>query len=211
MNHLPKWLENAEAIGVSPEMIAELQAKTEAAEAALAAQQQARRAAEGKTQDFIDALAAMSTIGSGVIHQIRARAATTGPQVYTLALLSPPEKGAPMAPPGKPERFVAELQSIGWLQLRWTCKNPRGSAGTVYQLHRSVDGGPMTYVGVTGEKKFIDQTVPKGASALLYQVQGLRSTQLGALNTFPVTLNVFGKQPAMMMWTPGKRKLYLAA
>jgi hypothetical protein len=210
LTHLPKWIENAEALGLSAEILVELQAKVDETCTKRNAQYANEQAARSATQEADSADEAMSNLGAAVIQQIRARARTAGPSIYSLGSISPPKDASPIAPPGKPDKLKAQLMG-GWLELRWTCKNPRGSTGTLYHLHRSVDGGPKAFIGLSGEKKFVDQTVPKGASFLEYEIRAIRSTQVGLSALFPVTLSGKGKIPGMMLPGPRKRKTYLAA
>lgn len=208
--HVPKWAENAEALGLSAETIAELQAKTEAANALANTQREVQSLLAAKTAALNNALDKLSNLGAAAIQTIRARAKNAGPEVYLLGWLSQPEKGSPVAPPGKPEGLRLELMD-GWLSLRWTCANPRGSSGTMYYLHRSLDGGAMAFLGISGAKTFVDQTVPAGTTTIVYRIQSFRSTKLGTSSDFPVTLTGLGKQPGMSPPGRAKRKTMLAA
>jgi hypothetical protein len=205
-----KWIENAEALGVSPELVAELAAKTAAARDAFKAQQRARDIARGKTAAMNNAIRTMANLGAATMQQIRTHALTAGPGVLSLALLLPPEKGSPMPPPGKPDNLKVDLMG-GWLALSWTCDNPPGSVGTMYQLQRRIDGGPMSFLGISGAKSFVDQTVPAGTTRIEYQIQSVRSTLLGGRNLFNVTLSGLGKVVGLGVPGPRKRKTMLAA
>ena len=102
-------------------------------------------------------------------------------------MLAKPAKPAPIGPPGTPYAFSAALQQIGWLTLRWKCRNPRGSTGTMYHVWRRTGfSGAFGFLGATGVRRFVDKTVPAGASAVMYQVQAIRSTTAGALATYHV-------------------------
>ena len=70
-----------------------------------------------------------------------------------------------------------------------------GAVGTTYHVERAVGNpdGPMAYVGTTGEKKFIDQTIPAGTSMIFYQVRGVRSTKVGPTATHFVKLGGGGR------------------
>jgi len=189
--HLPRWAENAEQLGLNPDDIATMTARTEAAQAALFAQMQAQRAAEAATLALREAMDAMATMGANMLLQIRATAARSGDAIYPLASIDPPAKGSPVAEPGTPSKFEFSLDSLGALQLTWQCKNPRGSVGTMYQVYREVDGsGEMVFLGTTGKKRFIDTTVPPGAKHIVYKVRAMRSTKLGQSATFNVNFGV---------------------
>ena len=57
------------------------------------------------------------------------------------------------------------------------------------EVLRSADdmpGSAMQYLGATGSKSFVDDTIPAGAKGLRYQVTALRSTRRGAPARFGV-------------------------
>jgi hypothetical protein len=78
------------------------------------------------------------------------------------------------------------------LELRWKCRHPRGAVGTVYEVHRRIGiNGELVFLGTTGEKRLVDQTIPS-VPQVLYQVRAVRSTAKGEWGTFNVNL---GTQP----------------
>lgn len=185
--HCAKWSENAVAMGSSPEIVALLAEQTEAARAAFNAQQQALSMAMVATQRFHDAVALMNKTGADIIKQVKAKAATQGDPVYGLAWLPVPAAGAPLPPPGKPDEFTVALRAGGALALAWTCKNPRGSSGTLYQVSRRIGtSGGFQVIGTTGRRQFVDETLPVTA-AVTYQIVALRSTTRGPVAQFPVS------------------------
>lgn len=191
-NHNPVWQSVAAGIGTTPGAVTALQTKTLAARNAYNAQQLLLDQAKAATQTFNDAVAAMTRAGSDIIKQVKAKAATDGNAVYTLALLPVPATPAPLPPPGTPTDFAAALNPDGSLTLRWKCANPAGSSGTIYQLARSVGDGPFAAVGGTGTKTFVDNTLPAGAATVTYQVQAVRSTAAGTAAQFLVRFGVSG-------------------
>jgi hypothetical protein len=186
--HVDRWLENAAAIGASAEEVAALAAEAQEARQALADQQQALQAARSATLRFNLALRRLSRRGGGIMNQIRARAQmSSDPGVYVLASVPAPARPTPLAAPGKPEAIAADLLANGVIELRWTCKNPRGSEGTLYQIVRQDrPDGPLIFLGWVGKKRFTDQTVPPGTASVLYQIQALRSKKKGPLATHRV-------------------------
>jgi len=182
-----KWAENAVAMGSSPERVALLAEQTEAARAAFTAQREALGKAQAATLVFHLAVAAMNKTGTDIIKQVKAKAAADGEAVYVLASLPAPAAGGPLPPPGTPDRFTADLRMDGSLALAWTCKNPRGSAGTLYQVARQVGSGAFEVIGTTGRRTFIDQTLPAAAS-VTYQVIAMRSTASGQPARYTVKL-----------------------
>ena len=151
----------------------------------------------------------MSTVGGAVLRRIRGTAGIAGTGVYTMASVAPPEKGSPIAPPGKPFGFTVELQEIGWLTLRWKCKNPRGATGTIYHVWRSTGTSQrFEYLGAVGERMFVDQKLPAGAATVVYKFQAMRSTTVGP--TAEQTVNLASDpsmHPAMLALNVKKARL----
>ena len=193
-SHLSPFAENALAIGTTPEAVADLSAKVAEAREARLAQRQAMSAARAATSRFNTAISAMNAAGASIIAQVRTQAQTTGNRdVYNLALLPPPASRSPIGEPGTPSAFEFELHGAGLLVIKWRCKNPKGSTGTMYQVYRRLSPtGEYTYLGATGSKSFLDSTIPPGASNLTYRIQAIRSTKVGTAATFNVT---FGRIP----------------
>jgi hypothetical protein len=129
-NRVAKWAQCAEEIGTTPEMVAQVQAAAEEAREALLARDRAASAARAASLRLRTAIAKLSRLGGGVVHQVHARAGREGSGVYAKASISPPKKRAPMAPPGQPSGFEVELTEVGALVLRWHCRNPRGAFST---------------------------------------------------------------------------------
>jgi hypothetical protein len=102
----------------------------------------------------------------------------------------------PTPAPGTPTDFTVGLLGDGSLELRWKCANPRGGAGVIYQLHRRVGnaGGATdwTFAGATGSRKFLDATLPAGASPVTYRVTAVRSTASGSPAEFVVNFGTAG-------------------
>ena len=138
--HLEQWAAEAGSIGLAPEDVADLAAKTDAARAALAVQQQAQAAAQSATLSLRIAMEAMASKGAAMILQIRAKANEAGNGVYPLASISPPNAPSPIGAPGTPHSFTFSLDQGGVLRLKWKCQNPRGSVGTMNQVRRQVGG-----------------------------------------------------------------------
>ena len=207
VTHLPPWAENAVAIGSSEEAIDDLQAKTDAAKAAILAQNQARDAARSATLAARMAVDAMAAASAAIILQVRSKAETAGVEVYVLASLPPPADPSPIAAPGKPDDFGVALQQNGTLMLRWKCRNPRGSAGTLYQVYRRLSAeGKFEYLGSTGKKKYLDASIPEGTSNVTYQIQAVRSTAVGVFGEFNVNFgtNASGTSTAMLIQSPAR-------
>jgi hypothetical protein len=189
---------HAQQIGTTTQAVAELRAAVEAARAAQLAQLQAQAAARSATLAFNEAVAAVAARGAAIIGQVRATARSIGSDaVYLLAQVPPVADRSPTPAPGEPTNFAFSLEGNGQLTLTWDCRNPRGSGGTVYQVYRRVGpDGPMEFLGVAGRRKrFIDVTIPAGATMLTYGVRAVRSTKAGRLVTHAVNFGTNGATP----------------
>jgi hypothetical protein len=208
--HLEPWAENATLIGTSPEQVAELAARIEAADQARREQGAAKQAAQAATLRLQMAVDAMDNLAQSIVQQVRAKASVTGGDtVYVAASISPPDKGSPLAEPGQPYGFAVELQQVGILTLTWKCKNPRGSAGTMYHVSRKIGDEPFKFIGSNGKKTFVDRTLPAGTPRVIYKVQAVRSTGAGDSAEFPLSLGNPGGIPIGMM--PRTTQLTVAA
>ncbi|HEY0009575.1 MAG TPA: hypothetical protein VGB55_12685, partial [Tepidisphaeraceae bacterium] len=73
------------------------------------------------------------------------------------------------------------------LDLKFTCKNPTGTSGTLYQIFRQIgEAVEPLYIGGTGTKTFVDNTLPAGVAKVTYSIQGVRSTAVGPWAAFTV-------------------------
>ncbi len=187
-DHIAPFTANATAIGITTTEVTDLDTKTDAARAAYTAQQVAQQAAKAATLAFHNAVNAMSVAGSALIKKIRAKAEqSANPSVYALAQIPAPATPSPMGAPGEPTDFAALLQNNGALTITWKCANPAGSQGTTYQVWRRLAGtNELAFIGVTGEKKFVDATIPAGTTQAMYQIQAFRSTAAGPWAQFNV-------------------------
>jgi hypothetical protein len=63
----------------------------------------------------------------------------------------------------------------------------------MYQVfRRNTPDGEFNYLGGTGDKKFVDSTLPAGSSQVAYQIHAVRSTAVGAWAQFDVSFGVGG-------------------
>ena len=183
------WTSNATVIGTNATTVADVETKATAAADALAAQETAQNAAKAATQTLLDAMAALTNSGNIVIDQVRTRARAAGDGVFPLANIPAPAIGSPKPPPGQPTDLKVSLDATGALTLKWKCVNPPGARGTTYNVFRRIGAsGEFTYLGGSGVKELVDETVPAGAALVMYKIQGVRSTSVGPWNTFNVFL-----------------------
>ncbi len=101
--------------------------------------------------------------------------------VYTLSQVPPRPTGQTAPPPGRPFDFSVELlDTTGALQLRWKCQNPSGTSGTSYIVRRKLPNeSTFSFVGVTGERRFVDNTFVAGPDSVSYTVQAQRADRAG--------------------------------
>lgn len=98
---------------------------------------------------------------------------------------------------GQATDFGASLDATGALNLKWKCVSPRGT-GMTYQIWRlNSPDAEWEYLGGTGEKKWLDDTLPAGSSRITYQIQATRSTAKGPWAAFNVTIGVGGGSSAL--------------
>jgi hypothetical protein len=190
-NRTATWQTEATSIGTTAAAVTALTTKAVTARAAYNAHILAQAQARAATQDFYDAVAAMTTDATAIIRQVKARAALSGNSIYTLALLPIPATPTPVPPPGTPTDFKVSLQTDGALQLKWKCPNPTGAGGTTYQISRK-NGASGDFVMLTtvGTRSFTDPTIPAGTPSVTYRVQALRSTAIGGAAFFLVNFGV---------------------
>jgi hypothetical protein len=190
------WTTNATAIGTTTTAVTALGTKVTAAQAKLDAQIALRAELKAATADLHLAIRDLAAAGGDIIKQIRAKAAADGDGVYVLAQIPAPAAPTPVPPPGTPTDFKVAVRADGALVLDWKCPNPPGASGTVYQVSRQLGAdAPMTLLGASGGRRYIDTTLPAGgvaaataggAGGVTYQIVALRSTVAGSPAQFTV-------------------------
>lgn len=194
--HITPWTDNAVAIGLTAAQTADIKDKTQAARAAYDAAQMARNAAKSATLAFYSSVRDMHDLGSDLIDAIRNKASMTDDDnVYVLADIPAPAAPSPVGPPGTPYDFTLALMQSGELELRWKCNNPDGASGTIYEVTRRTGTSttlPFAFIGATGTRVFIDDSVPAGTPTVTYQITAARSTRRGNPAQFNVNFGVAG-------------------
>ncbi len=188
--HLEKWQENAAEIGISEEDVAAMADLVEQARAAYNEQKQKQNAARSATIKLQGAQKKMNNFGRNLILRMRATAQIEGDPVYAKASLPLPKKASPVGEPGEPKNFKMKMDpAIGTLALSWKCENPVNASGTIYIVSRSVNNGALEQLGMTGKKKFVDTSLPKGSTYITYQVRAMRGGTVGPIGTYVVNFS----------------------
>jgi hypothetical protein len=192
--HVAPWTTNAVAMGSTVLAVTDFSTKTTAARTAYTAKQAAEEAVRNANADFDIALLAATTAAADIIKSVRAKAATSGDSIYTLASLPIPATPGPIGAPGTPEALKVALNPDGSIKMTWKCPNPAGSHGTLYHVFRSTTGETSDYafVGGAGLREFTDQSAPSGQTILYYKIQAVRTTAIGVAGEFIVR---FGTGP----------------
>jgi hypothetical protein len=162
-------------------------------------------------QGLKDARVALVAKASQLAKIVEATPTVTNEQKAALGL-SVRATPQPAPAPGTCSDFKVELLGDGSVQSTWRANNPPGVSGVTYQVWRRFGSvGEFAYAGATGEKKFIDSTIPAGTAQVQYQVRGIRPTAAGAWAQFNVNFGQAGGGAAMASVVETKVSPKLAA
>lgn len=181
--HQQVWTTNAAAIGMTPAQAtnfknavsayAGLQTQADAATFAL-------RTLNAQTSE---SYADMRRQMSDAVRSIRAFAELQAKPdtIYALAQIPAPQPAGIAPPPAQPINVAASIIApSGAIELRWKATNPAGTSGTSYIVRRKLPSeSTFTFVGVSGEKRFVDSTFIAGPDSVQYTVQGQRADSAG--------------------------------
>jgi hypothetical protein len=195
--HTGVFSANAAQIGLTPAQATAFSAATTAGAAALLAQEQAKQAYRVATQVAEESFGTLRSSAGDVVRLIRAYAESTAKPsiVYNLAQIPPPSPPSPAPPPAQPTDLTVTLDASGGdLTLRWKAANPAGTSGTSYIIRRRLPGeSEFSFIGVSGKKEFVDDTLIAGPDSVQYTVQGQRADSSGPLS--PIFTVNFGQAP----------------
>lgn len=184
--HTENFATNAVAIGLTSQQAVDFGALTDGYASAAGEVEKARIALRLAVDNADNAYTLMRRSMTQAVSDIRYHALQqTDPQVvYNLAQVPPRANPSTLPPPGRPNDFSVELlDATGALQLRWKCVNPRGTSGTSYIVRRKLPGETaFTFIGVTGERRFVDNTFTAGPDSVEYTVQAQRADSAGPLS-----------------------------
>jgi hypothetical protein len=184
--HIQPWTDHAEEIGLTDQLATEYAGLVLAYQAAAADAEAARQAAEVATRDATAAFIAMRRSVTANVATIRtfAQRQAKPDTVYSLAEITPRQDPSALPPPGQPTNLSVSLVSAtGALQLTWKCVNPLGAAGTSYIIRRKLPTETtFSFIGVTGERRYVDNTFIAGPDSVQYNVQAQRADSAGPLS-----------------------------
>ncbi len=185
--HLTAWAADPAAIGLDEATVAGLEAQTEEALAARRAYEQLQQAADAALARSNNLTSTLRTNASSAVGRVRAFAPTQpSPQkVLSAARLPARRDASPLPEPGRPYRFEFKLLQDGSLDVAFKCDNRveggRRLRGVVYEVHRSDGhGGRFEFLCTAMERRFRDETIPKGTTMVTYRVVALTSTRRGS-------------------------------
>ena len=189
---LAAWVANAEAIGLTPAQVTQLQSEIAAARVSYNSAQQARADSKSATVTFYANSDIMSEDGRDLIKTIKAYAETTGdPNVYALANVPPPAEPTPAGPPDTPTNVTGVINSDGAVELKW---NGTLASRTFFEVLRKIEGETTwTVIDSIGAKSFLDATVPFGTTSVQYRVRAKRGEFTSPAND-PITIRL-GVEP----------------
>ncbi len=195
-DHWDQWQTNEVALGIPPAVAAQVKDDAIDARAKLTAQALAKNAAKSATLDWNGAMSSLRSAGATAIAAIRAKAdASADPNaVYSLAQIPPPAAATPLPPPATPTTFSSEIQPTGALLIKW--RMPSAQPGnTFYQVARKLAGETaFDIIGGSGNKTFLDESLPFGTDRVEYQVTAIRGSVAGTpSNSFVVQFGVGGE------------------
>ncbi len=186
-SHGPLWQSNAAALGIPTTLAASIKADAITTRGLYQAAIDARNASKAATLEWQSALAGLRTDGSAGIAAIKAFAdnAADPNAVYALAQIPAPTPPAPLPAPGQPSDFTVGVLASGALSLKWKMTGTQGG-NIFYQVKRRLLGETAyTILGGSGNKTFIDETLPAGIDSVQYIVTAFRG-QTAGLDSIPV-------------------------
>ena len=181
--HIDLWGTTPTAIGLSAGAITEMDALRASAGSAYEAARAARIAAVNATIAQDQAFTQMLASVRNAVRTVKAFIEASGDEtLWGTAGLKPPAPPGTAPAPTAAKDLIGTLDSEGNLILRWKTSQPKGVAGVVYIVRRSLDGGPFTLVDTVGEKMFTDGGIPLGTQTVAYTIQCKRGAQVSPLS-----------------------------
>lgn len=168
------------SFGLSEQQAQSLIDRYEAAAQSLRNAESARSIAKARTIENRKAIGALRKEFGALSDIIDGVAKSTGDNdVYARARIAEPGPRTPLPAPPAPTRFTHRVRNDGSIGVRFEIDDG-GRGGLVYEVARqleTLDGltGPIEFLAVISEKRFIDRDVPEGLRAVRYRVRAMRS------------------------------------
>jgi len=195
--HAEIFATHAEEIGLTPAQGAAFASQLTKTDGAVQSQDVAKQVQQAATITVDACVASLKTMAGDAVRSIRAFAELQPDptEIYTLAQIPPPAAPSPVPPPAQPMNLTVTLDATtGSVTLRWKCTNPPSGGGTAYIIKRKLPGqSEFSFVGVSGKKEFVDETLIAGPDWVQYTVQGQRADVPGPVS--PVFTVNFGQAP----------------
>lgn len=188
--HVPVWEEHEAAIGLPDGFAEELNTLTQAARDAAMAARAARQASEAATAVYHQAVKAMRAKAAQGVLLIRTHANVTDDVgVLTMAQIDPEKSPTAVPLPTMPINVSCDVQPTGAVRVTW---DSTGTHGGYFDIFRRLDAtpngpmggavGPFVCIGSSGDRSFVDATIPIGTFQAMYQVRACRGTRKGPLS-----------------------------
>lgn len=193
--HSNVWDVNHAALGISAGAATAYKTQVGVNQTYYTTQVNAQEVAKGATLKQQETTKVTRQMTADLIRTIELFAANSADPaaVFALAQIPAPATPSPAAPPGTPTDFKVALDDDGAVILSWKCPNPAGTSGTIYEVRRKPAGTQAwMFIGATGVRKFVDDTILSGSSPVTYQVTAVRSTQRGQPASYNVTFGIDG-------------------
>lgn len=176
--HILPFTSSPAQIGLTTAQATEFATLTTGYVQAAAEAEAARVAAATATENATVAYNAMRRSFNGCVTDIRdfAEQQADPQEVYNLAQIPARSTPSSLPAPGQPRDLsVSIIAASGEIELAWKSNNPTGSTGTAYIVRRRLPTEQnFIFIGVTGERKFIDNSFIAGPDSVEYTVQAQR-------------------------------------
>lgn len=163
-----RWAEDPAAVGLTPETVAQVQARLAEAEASVSAARAARQLARSLTNQQNNDVRAASRAAQLAINTVKLFAETTNSAaVLGQALIPPADDPSPPPPLATARNFMADPLRNGDVVLTWDASTARG---LFYGIERSIDGGAWRFLDAVSARTWTDRTVPLGSRQIRYRL-----------------------------------------
>ncbi len=185
-SHIPVWEEHEAAIGLPDGFAEELDTLTQAARDAAMAARAARQASEAATAVYHQAVRAMRAKAAQGVLLIRTHANVTDDiGVLTMAQIDPEKSPSAVPLPTMPINVACDVESTGAVRVTWDSTGTHGGYFDIFRrLDTTLNGpiAPFVCIGSSGDRTFVDATIPFGTFQATYQVRACRGKKKGPLS-----------------------------